>query len=129
MRRYASNMGCCQSRRFPQSTRLCRTSNARRARHGEPSRPLWTDKKGGICAAQFVTLGRTLGSRAVWPPIAPRLRRLVGNAPVITAIRRPSVGLPTAEEEVRLTRVSDRPMALLVVELEERAALPDRDDV
>src|SRR5229473_1698236 len=37
--------------------------------------------------------------------------------------------LAAAEEEIRLSRVPDRPMAFFVVELDQRAALTDRDDV
>src|ERR1044071_3505968 len=86
-------------------------------------------RKGGIGAAQFGTLGRTLGSRTRRTPVAPGCRRLIGNAPVISAIRCSGGGLATAEEEVRLAGVADRPVALFLVEFEERAALPDRDDV
>src|SRR5205085_5290006 len=84
---------------------------------------------GGIGAAQFVTLGRTLAPSARSTPVAPGCRRLIGNAPVVSAIGCSGEGLATAEEEIGLSRIADRPMALLAVQLQERAALPDRDDV
>src|SRR2546423_1109463 len=69
---------------------------------------------------------RPLARRA---PVAPGSRRLIGNAPVVSAIGCPGGGLATAEEEVRLARVADRPVTLFLVEFEQRTALPDRNDV
>src|ERR1043165_1212116 len=63
------------------------------------------------------------------PPVAPGCRRLVGDARVIAAIGNPRGGLAATEEEVGLARIADRPAALVVVELEQRAALSDRDDI
>src|SRR5437660_12868313 len=62
-------------------------------------------------------------------PVAPGCRRLIGDAPVVSAIGCSGVGLAAAEEEVRLTGIADRPMALLLVEFEQRATLSERDDV
>src|SRR3954470_9065474 len=90
-----------------------------------------------VCYAREDTRGRAAGVAArrltrslAWrPPIPARGRWLIGNAPVITAIGCPGVCLSTAEEEVGLARIADWPVALILVELEQRAALPDRDDV
>src|SRR5713226_7989887 len=56
-------------------------------------------------------------------------RRLVGDPAVIAAVRHAHDRLAAAEEEIRLSRVPDRPMAFFVIELDQRAALTDRDDV
>src|SRR4051812_48356036 len=84
------------------------------------------NKTGGAFAPpEFVTHGRTTRAplSARWPPVAPGRRRLVGDAPVITAIGRAGDGLAAAEIEICLTRVADRPVAFVVIEFEQRAAL------
>src|SRR5947199_10557608 len=62
-------------------------------------------------------------------PVAPGCRRLIGDAPVVSAIRCPGGSLAAAEEEVGLARIAARPMAFLAVALQQSAALPDPDDV
>src|SRR5262249_18698146 len=63
------------------------------------------------------------------PVAAAFVCRLVGDAGVVAAIGQPDDGLAAAEEEVRLAGIADRPVALLFAQLQERAALPDGDDV
>src|SRR5215218_10760494 len=90
-----------------------------------------------VCYAREDTRGRAASladrrlrrSRPRGTPVAPGCRRLIGDASVISAIRRAAVGFPAAEIEIRLPRVADGPVALLGIELEQGAALPDRDDV
>src|SRR5712675_1827301 len=68
-------------------------------------------------------------STACRPAVAPGCRRLIGDAAVIAAIGRAGGGLAAAEEEIRLAGIADRPMAFLVIEFEQRAALAERNDV
>src|ERR1043166_971342 len=71
-------------------------------------------------------------SRAHGAPVAVAaafVRRLISDAAVVAAIGQADDGLAAAEEEVRMTGIADRPMALLFAQLEEGAALADRDDV
>src|SRR5438067_7450606 len=64
------------------------------------------------------------------PPLAAAVRRrLVGDAAVITAIRHAHHRLAAAEEEIRLSGIPDGPVAFFLIELDQRAALTDRDDV
>src|SRR6266567_3095069 len=63
------------------------------------------------------------------PPFPAAVRRLVGDPAVIAAVRHAHHRLAAAEEEIRLSRVPDRPMAFFVIELDQRATLTDRDDV
>src|SRR4051794_22376636 len=65
------------------------------------------------------------GSRA----LASHHRAALGVRPNPRLPGCPGVCLSTAEEEVGLARIADWPVALILVELEQRAALPDRDDV
>src|SRR5947207_7785574 len=73
---------------------------------------------------------REAGKLARGAPLsAPVRRRLIGDAAVIATIRHAGQRFAAAEEEIRLAGVSDRPVAFFVVELDERAALSDRDDI
>src|SRR3954464_7256004 len=64
-----------------------------------------------------------------WPAGAPDVGGLIGDAGVIGAIRQARHRLSAAEEEVLAARIADRPAARLLRKLEQRAPLPDRDDV
>src|SRR5437879_13362232 len=61
--------------------------------------------------------------------VAALVRGLVGRARVIVAVGQAVQRLAPAEEEFGGRRVADRPAAGVLVELQERAALPDRDNV
>src|SRR6476659_2488763 len=61
--------------------------------------------------------------------IAALIRRLVGGARVIVAVGQAFQRLAAAEEEFGGRRIADRPAAGVLVELQERAALPDRDNI
>src|SRR5215468_9724673 len=64
------------------------------------------------------------------PPIAtPVGDRLIGDAGMVDAVGQVAYGLAATEEEVGCTRIADRPAAARIRELEQRAALSDRDDV
>src|SRR5438477_5506967 len=63
-------------------------------------------------------------------PVSPPIpSRLIGDARVIAAIRKALDRLAAAECKFRIARVADRPAAFAVAELEERAALPHRNNV
>src|SRR5690242_4244433 len=55
--------------------------------------------------------------------------RLIGDARVIIAVGQALDGRAAAKEELGAAGIADRPTALAVIELEQRAALPDRNDV
>src|SRR4029079_6339293 len=55
--------------------------------------------------------------------------RLIRDARVIAAVGHALDRLTAAEEELGRARIADRPTALVVVELKQRATLPDRNDV
>src|SRR5262249_57136928 len=57
------------------------------------------------------------------------LGRRIGDGRVVRAVGQAGDGLAAAKEEVGMAWVADRPAAGLLVELEQRAALADRDDV
>src|SRR5689334_11640276 len=91
-------------------------------------------KTGGPWPPEFVTRGRSRkpdrgDARERSGPrrstIAPRCRRLIGDARMIAAIGNSCAGFAAAEIKVRLPRIADRPMTLLVIELEQRAALAE----
>src|SRR6185312_7956854 len=64
------------------------------------------------------------------PPVAAAIhRRLIGNARVEAAIGRTLNRLAAAEEELRRARIADGPTALVFAEFQQRAALPDWNDV
>src|SRR5262249_16217999 len=52
-----------------------------------------------------------------------------GDARVVRAVGQAGDGLAAAKEEVGMAGIADRPAAGFLVELEQRAALADRDDV
>src|SRR5262245_66081365 len=62
-------------------------------------------------------------------PIAAHMGRLIGDARVVRAVGQAGDGLAAAKDEVGMAWVADRPAAGLLVELEQRAALAERDDV
>src|SRR5262249_31205607 len=62
-------------------------------------------------------------------PVAAHMGRLIGDARVVRAIGQAGDGLAAAKEEVGMAWIADRPSTGLLVELEQRAALADRDDV
>src|SRR5499426_4308473 len=62
-------------------------------------------------------------------PVAAHMGRLIGDARVVRAIGQAGDGLAAAKEEVGMAWIADRPAAGLLVELEQGAALAERDDV
>src|SRR5215831_6003188 len=62
-------------------------------------------------------------------PVAAHMGRLIGDARVVRAIGQAGDGLTAAKEEIGMAWIADRPAAGLLVELEQCAALADRDDV
>src|SRR5690348_17480591 len=69
-------------------------------------------------------------SAADEPPVPAAIRnRLVGDARVVGTVGQPLDRPAAAEEEIRSTRISDRPMALVLGELENGTALAERNDV
>src|SRR5437660_5245913 len=97
----------------------------------------------GIVAPRMVPLTRkdwnendacsgTPASRAHGAPVpvaAPLVRRLIGDTRLVAAIGQADDRFAAAEEEVRVAGIADRPVALVFAQLEDRAALADRDDV
>src|SRR5215471_3735478 len=63
------------------------------------------------------------------PPVAAHMGGLIGDARVVRAIGQAGDGLTAAKEEIGMAWIADRPAAGLFVELEQCAALADRDDV
>src|SRR5690349_15402369 len=80
-----------------------------------------------ITVRSFETRGKAL------PPeraaLAAQVGRLIGHARVIGAVGQAGHRLTAAEEEVRLAGIADRPTAGVFGELEQGAALADRNDV
>src|SRR5215510_15021460 len=66
---------------------------------------------------------------AEWAAVAAQIGRLISDARMIGAVGQAGHGLTAAEEEVRAAGIADRPAAGHLVQLEQRTALPDRDDV
>src|SRR3954454_15099207 len=92
---------------------------------------LWQDLR-SRCAALLLSMRARKPRRDSYhlPPkraaVAARVRRLIGDARMIGAVRQPRDGLPAAEEEVRLPGIADWPAAGLLGELEQGAALAER---
>src|SRR5262245_60093723 len=63
------------------------------------------------------------------PAVAPHIGGLIGDARMIGAVGQAGQRLAAAEEEVGAAGIADRPAAGVLVELEQRAALTDRDDI
>src|SRR5688572_4402855 len=59
------------------------------------------------------------------PAIAPRQLRLVGDAAMLDAIREARIGLRSAEMEIGLAGMADRPFADLLVEVEKAGLVGD----
>src|SRR5262249_1108387 len=55
--------------------------------------------------------------------------RLIGDARAIGAVPQAFDRVAAAEEDLRRAWIADRPMTLRIAQLEQRAALTDRDDV
>src|SRR5262245_46949699 len=65
-----------------------------------------------------------------WTTVAPPIgHRLVGDARMITAVGETFGRLATAEGEVGITRIADRPAAAAVIQLDQRTALTHRNDI
>src|SRR5580692_10707279 len=56
-------------------------------------------------------------------------RRLIGDPRMVAAIGRAGAGLTAAEEEVGAARISNRPAASVFGQLEDGAALAERNDI
>src|SRR6202521_647119 len=108
--------------------RRSRNGAAENEKHPPLRRPAPTEQsRSSGQGAERALVAEPLSRR---PPLAAAVRRrLVGNPAVVAAVRHAHHCLAAAEEEIRLSRVPDRPMAFFVIELDQRAALTDRDDV
>src|SRR5262249_53456048 len=103
---------------------------ATRSMTGLERRRDWNQRRPAV--SKHVKPGRSAGADRSTPersPVAAHMGRLIGDARVVRAIGQAGDGLAAAKEEVGVAWIADRPAAGLLVELEQRAALADRDDV
>src|SRR5438105_2289489 len=63
------------------------------------------------------------------PAIAAQIGGLIGDARVIGAIGQAADRWTAAKIEIRVARIADRPPACLFGQLQQAAALPDRNDI
>src|SRR3546814_3285386 len=75
-------------------------------------------------AARSAYPGRAIGRRRRTPVAAGKLR-LIGDCAMLHAIRKAGIGGLPAEVEIRLARMTDRPFADLVAEVEKRGLALD----
>src|SRR5499433_3614362 len=103
---------------------------AMRSMTGLARRRDWRQRRPAV--SKRVKPGQNAGADRSTPersPVAAHMGRLIGDARVVRAIGQAGDGLAAAKEEVGMAWIADRPSTGLLVELEQRAALADRDDV